>query len=721
MDFNLKNLEPNDPVALYNKLDKLVRFGDTHATVKGEKDEIQGYYIGGLLVNDIKKSSVSSETINKLYSALKSYDIEHAILPDDIYKGQIPIILDDHTRSYMRKNLKELIEYENLAWRLYFIPINLDVVDDELSHAEIIFEEDGDGEYQYLSLFYSDIDSYLKKLVSDDTDSIDKSYLYKSDNENKAENEDKDQAETNDEQHDVENTDELDEFEFDEEDTNKQQEMNNNVVDTPLENKDQAQQSDKETPSESSEQSNDEVENKETDTNKAQDDENLEIQDEDIASEYTEIPQELQATLDEFYLGRFKEFENLDDKDTTHVILQKEIKNANDVLEVHEKNAKRKAKQLYIQYMSQSYDEINQVIDVENGDDIVKNKHQEMQSRKEDLDIDLQKRIEAHKQELEDRFWNEHFNTFKEQTLAGLALKFEKEEYYNLVAEPLERFEESERNLNQEAKFELTHELSNWFDKIKSQAITKDRNNAIMEVQSFLESSKQEVQAEIKELDTKMTEQNERFIQYEYGKKAEERLRNTVGSDLYTDEQAKKYKKQFEMTEKEKEAATNELKALEAKYKKDMEVKTEEHDKFKKDIEANHKKVLASKDEKLKHLNKDLTEIKSENEKNKTDLDKAKKNTRKKSIGVGVGGFILSALIFGGTALGIHSHDQNVQDKLDSQQKVVKQQKAEASKNKSDLDKLKKDKEEESKKQQKVIDDQKKEIEKQKKDKKDKK
>jgi hypothetical protein len=232
MDFNLKNLEPNDPVALYNKLDKLVRFGDTHATVKGEKDEIQGYYIGGLLVNDIKKSSVSSETINKLYSALKSYDIEHAILPDDIYKGQIPIILDDHTRSYMRKNLKELIEYENLAWRLYFIPINLDVVDDDLSHAEIIFEEDEDGEYQYLSLFYSDIDKHLKNLVSDDTQAIDKSYLYKSSDDNTEENEDKAQAETNEEPSDTQHTDELDEFAFGEDDTNKQEETSNSASDT---------------------------------------------------------------------------------------------------------------------------------------------------------------------------------------------------------------------------------------------------------------------------------------------------------------------------------------------------------------------------------------------------------------------------------------------------------------------------------------------------------
>lgn len=718
MEFNLKNLEPNDPLELYNKLEKLVRFGDLHAVAKGEKDEVQGYYLGGLLVNDIKKSSVSSETINTLYSALRSYDIEHAILPNDIHKGQIPIILDDHTRSYLNSNLKELVEYENLAWRIFFIPMKIDVDDDELSHAEIVFDKSEDDVYEYFSIHYSRIANHLSNLVSDNVGKLDDSYVQKSE-----ESSESNEVEQTPSKYEYDNS--LDSISFDDSDDST------DVLGDESEDNDLTQEDIINEDSESSKEDKDEVESVEIEVDEEDDsiksdkelevDSDLAMEDEDIDNEYTELPPELQATFDDFYLGRFNEFENVDENDTTHVILQKEIKNANNVLEVREREFKRRAKQLYMQYMSESYNEINKVIDVENGDAIIKDMHEEMENNKNNLDMNLVQRIDSHKQELEHRFWNEHFNSFKEQTLAGLAMKFEKEEYYNLVAEPLERFEELERSRNEEAKYELTHELSNKFANIKTQAITKDRNNAILEVQNYLNAATQEIQGEIRELDSKMTEQNERFIQYEYGKKAEERLRNTVGSDLYTDEQAKKYKKQFELTEKEKEEATTKLKELEEKYKEDISTKNEEYNKFKKDIEANHQSVLKSKDEELSNLSKDLTSLQSENEKNKTELDNSKKTKRKHVIGTGVGAFLISAVVFGGAALGFHNQSQSAEDKLESTNKVVEQHKDEATKNKEELEQIKKEKEDESKKQQKIIDDQKKELEKQKKDKKDKK
>lgn len=723
MEFNLKNLEPSDPIELYNRLEKLVRFGDLHATVRGEKDDVEGYFLGGLLVNDIKKSSVSSETINKLYSALKSYELNHAILPEDIYKGQIPLVLDDQTRSYLRKNLEELIEYENLSWRIFFIPMKIDVDDEELMHAEIVFEQDTESEdnYHYVSIHYSRIEAYLNELVSDNEITYDTSFIKKSINDDSDANEEPtDEPETSKEvSRKKENDDTLDQFNFDDDASEEEtvKEANQSQDNDETENISDDNESLSKEPEVSKDDDEPLIEDNKDDETIESD---IDIQDLDVASEFTEIPPELQATLNDFYLGRFNEFENVDPNDTTHVILQKEIRNANNVIQVKENDFKRKAKQIYMQYMSESYNEINKAIDVENGDDVVKNKHLEMQDRKKELDVELQKRIEQQKQELVHDFWNRHFETFKEQTLAGLKLKFEKEEYYNLVAEPLERYEEAERNRNEDAKFEITHEQSNWLDSIKTDAITKDRNNAIMEVQNYLEGSKQQVQNEIKELDTKMTELNERYIQYEYSKKAEERLRNTVGSDLYTDEQAKKYKKQYEMTEKEKESAISELQSLKSQYKKDMETKTKEHNDFKKEIETSHQSVLKSKEDKLSSLNEKLTNVQSENEKNKAKLDNSNKKKKKQLYGTGIGAFLISTVIFGGAALGIHSQNENAQEKLDAKDKVVQQQKDEASKNKEELEKIKKDKEEESKKQQKIIDDQKKELEKQKK-KKDKK
>lgn len=438
-----------------------------------------------------------------------------------------------------------------------------------------------------------------------------------------------------------------------------------------------------------------------------------------MTNEYTMMPQELESILGSFKLRRFEEFDQLEEEDTTHVILQKEVKNANQIIDEHEQNIIRKAKQLYFQYMDQSYAKINQVIDVDQGDEIVKNKHNESIERKNELDETFNNNVEMHKQKLEDKFWNESFNIYKEQILAGLQIQFEKEEYYNLVAEPLERFKAQEKERIEEQKFEVTHETSNWFDAVKNKAIMQDRNNAIIEVQKYLDASMKQVQEEVENLDKKMNAQNERFIKYEYGKKAEERLRNTVGSDLYTDEQAKQYKKQFELTEKQKEDLTTELKDLKAKYETDIEAKDKENKDFKEEIESNHKQVIEAKDKELNDLNQNVSNLETENEENKKQLDKTKQTQRKKILGTSIGAFALSTLIFGGTALGIYGHSKGVEEELDSQSKIVEQHKDEANKNKEKIEKIKKEKEEEAKKQQKIIDDQKKKIDK--KDKKDKK
>lgn len=693
MDFNLKNLEPNDPISLYNKLERLVRFGDKHATVKGQKDEIQGYFLGGLLVNDIKRSSVSSEAINTLYAALKSHEVSHAVLPDDVHKGQIPLILDDHTRSYLRNHLQELIEYENLSWRIFFIPIKIDFEDDELMHAEIMFEADleDDDNIEYLSLHYSRIENYLNELSAEDVATVDTSFIKVTDGGS-----DSDAGQPSMDNKPIKSYDEtsLDEYEFDDKELNandKDETENQSII-------------------------NEEVEARNEDVNEIEkedeEDNIVEVLDSDVSNEFTEIPQELQSTLDDFYIGRFNEFDNLQEKDTTHVILQKEIRNANNLLEMREKDFKRKAKQLYMQYMSQSYDAINRAIDVETGDDIVKNKHQEIENKKLELDLNVQKRIEKQKNDLEHRFWNEHFETFKEQTLAGLKLRFEKEEYYNLVSEPLERYEEIEKNRNEDEKLELTHKQSNWLDNIKTDAIIKDRNNAIIEVQNYLEGAMRSVQIEIKEIDTKMTDLNERFIQYEYSKKAEERLRETVGSDLYTDEQAKKYKKQYEITEQEKSNAINEIEELKEKYEKDMKTKVDEYNSFKQEIETSHQNVLKSKDDKLTILNDKLKRVQNENEENKAKLDTSDRRKRKQLFGTGIGAFLVSTVIFGGTALGVYNKNEGVHKELEEKNKIVNQQKEEARKNSDELEKIKKEKEEERKKQQQVIDEQKKALDK---------
>ncbi|MFH0153214.1 hypothetical protein, partial [Pseudomonas aeruginosa] len=111
--------------------------------------------------------------------------------------------------------------------------------------------------------------------------------------------------------------------------------------------------------------------------------------------------------------------------------------------------------------MQQSEEKINQVIDAETGDEKVKSKYNETSEQQNELDDLLVKNIDTKKEELEHKFWNDDFKIYKEQTLAGLKLQFEKEEYYNLVVEPLERYEESEKAKIEEQKLEKSYALSN--------------------------------------------------------------------------------------------------------------------------------------------------------------------------------------------------------------------------------------------------------------------
>lgn len=719
MEFNIKNIEVRDPMSLYRELDKFVRFGDDHVTIKAEKDGVQGFYLGGLLLKDIKKSSVSSETISSLYSAIRSSDIRHAVLPNDVRKGQIPLILDDHSRVYIKNNLNELIEYGNVSWRMFFIPIKEDMGDTELFGAEIILE-DSDDDYSYVSLTYDKIEDYYNKIIDESSEDIDLSYLVNSKSNNKKETTKSSESEatTNNEL-----DSEIDDLNFGDDEVDEKETDNSSIIESETTEVNQSINELETTDEQNSEEQSSSLSVEKYQEEVSEDDNIVPSEYNRMTNEFTMIPQELESVLNSFSLRRFEEFEQTEESDTTHVILQKEIKNANQILSEHEQNIIRKAKQLYFQYMDQSYSKINQIIDVEQGDEIVKNKHNEALEKKNELDNALTKNVEAHEQKLEDKFWNEDFNIYKDQVLAGLKLQFEKAEYYNLVAEPLERYKDTEKNRIEEEKYEVTHELSNWFDTIKNKAIMGDRNNAIIEVQKYLDTSMKKVQSHIQELDNKMSNQNERFIKYEYGKKAEERLRNTVGSDLYSDEQAKKYKKQYELTESQKEELTNQLKDLEEKYKTDIESKDEENSNFKEEIEKNHKQILDTKDKELQDANQNLSELQKEHEENKTQLEQTQKKHRKKVLGTGIGSAVLATVIFGGTAIGIYEHSQGVEDELNSQSKIVEQQKAEASKNEKELKELKEQKAEEHDKQQKIIDKQKKELEdkKKKEDKKDKK
>lgn len=709
MDLNVKNLEVKSPIDIHNALEKLVRFGDFHATVKGYKNGIEGYYLGGLLISDIKKSSVSSDVIHKFYTGLQMHDINYVLLKSDVRNGKLPLILDDHCRSFLNKNLSDLITSDNLEWRMFFIPIKDEEDGIDIIESDIIYDTEDDENQSYLSLSFSEIEKELKKLKDKDViedEETENNITEKEDNivtskeygnliyDNFFDNQGENNISTDEEGDSFEVESEVDFDGDDAHDDMDDEDINTEVTEDTYE-----------------------VNHDNNDIHEHE----LSINEITEPNEFTMVPKELESLLHDFHIGRFTEFENLDNEDTTHVILQKEIKNSNNVLSMIESDIKRKAKQIYFQYMDQSQKTINQAIDVENGEDVVKNRYKDSISKKDELEVELHQNVDLEKQKLEERFWDEHFQTYKEKTLAGLKIQFEKEEYYNLVQTPLESFKETETERIESNKYEETLKLTEWLDIIKDKAMLNDRNNAIIEVQRFLDASMSQAKQEVQNLDSKMADQNERFIKYEFSKKAEENLRNTVDNDLYTDEQAKMYKRQFELTQKKKLDLTNELKELQEKYESDLNSKDKGLNEYKSEIEKNHKKVIDEKNKEVSNLSNTVSELQQKYEKDSQKLKNSKKKNRKNMLITGIGSIAITSVIFGGTLFSVQGHNKETQEELKSQNKIVEQKSAEANDTKSELEKLKKEKDTEKQKQQKIIDKQKKELEKQKDKKKDKK
>lgn len=678
MDINLKNIDTRNPVDLYKELEKLIKFKDYHAVVKKEDN----FYVGGLTIKDLKKASVSQEDILKLHTGLKERNISYAIQESDVNAEYIPLILNDHTRSFFNKHLKGILNTENLKWRIFYIPF--EIIDNTiyLKNTELLTDNSEEYKNMPYALKYEDIDVKLKEIISLDSKGkeLPKENEVKSDYNGVLDGELFDN-----------NSIKEDEL-LDEEDS--VQEVKEDVEKEEADTYKMVNESDEKLSSENEIQEDQEGKR------------NVEL-DAILDKEDTKIPPEIESFLDDLYLGRFNEYESVDQEDTTHILMQKEIKNANDTIAVREQNIKRKAKELFFRYMEQSVKKINEVIDAENGDELIRNKYAESNIEKDKLTHVLEENIEIHKKELEKNFWGKHYEAYKEKTLAGLKTQFEKEEYYNLVSEPLERFISSESNRLDERKDRIEYETDKWIENIKKSALESDRDNAVVEVEEYINKAVKNCQKEISDLERKLQEHNERFLKHEYTKRAEENLRNTVGSDLYTDEEAKRYKKRFEEAQEEKRELSRELEELQDKYINDFENIKQERDNIKKEIDENHKQLLSQKEAELSEIKMKAAELEDEKESNRKQLENSNKKTKKKLLGTSLASLVV-VIALGGTTIGSHNNNKEIQDKLDTQTKILQKKNDEVKKSEMEIKKMKDNED----KKNKVIAQQKKELDK---------
>lgn len=748
-EFNIKHLDPSVPQRVYSELNDSVNFGDTEATARTVVDGKTGYLLGGLLLSDILSSSLSEDTIGRLSNALSSDNVSYAVFPNDIRKGQIPLILTDKVRNYINNNLTQLAQSNSVKWRVFFLPDGIDPDDNELAQSEIIEGEDG----QPLGLNLNDLEDYFKN--NGQVNNIDDDDMFDTEAENATPKvEDEAQPENSDENDDndllEDGTPDVDKFDFgddqmeasqgafdpneeasnDEETSNDKEEQTEpkKDVSNPLNNiEDEDEEETFFDNSTESEKSSNTQAPKPTSDNQNENVEVIEQQTEGNHKEiyqesskvkpYMAIPDTLQTILNDIYIGRFNDFPEDEVYKESNKVMRKEIKNANDKIEKLTNDIKRSAKELYFNYMTKSYETITATIDIENGNPKVIEQRQKVSQDEAQIEREFKDIVRQKKEKLEENFYGEQLEAYKQEVLAKIKQDFEYNYYHIRVKEPLKEYENELSQEYDAKKTNVRGAFDAWLTNVEDTALDKDRNKAIQQVSHYIENEMRKANDIVSDIDDHLVNMNDQYLKIESINKSKESLKESMRSELLTDEEAQAYKHRLKEVADEKTKLEKSFEDLKKQHKEDKKQQQAEQAQAIENMKSDHSEVVENKQKENEKLSTELSDLKSTRDKLKED----KRKHRKKQIGTGIGGFVISALIFGGVAFGTHGQNKDMEEKIDSQTKVANEQKAKAEKNQEELDKLEKQSKAEKEKQDKIIADQKKEIEDAKKDKKDKK
>lgn len=748
-EFNIKHLDPSVPQRVYSELNDSVNFGDTEATARTVVDGKTGYLLGGLLLSDILSSSLSEDTIGRLSNALSSDNVSYAVFPNDIRKGQIPLILTDKVRNYINNNLTQLAQSNSVKWRVFFLPDGIDPDDNELAQSEIIEGEDG----QPLGLNLNDLEDYFKN--NGQVNNIDDDDMFDTEAENATPKvEDEAQPENSDKNDDndllEDGTPDVDKFDFgddqmeasqgafdpseeasnDEETSNDKEEQTEpkKGVSNPLNNiEDEDEEETFFDNSTESEKSSNTQAPKPTSDNQNENVEVIEQQNEGSHKEvyqesskvkpYMAIPDTLQTILNDIYIGRFNDFPEDEVYKESNKVMRKEIKNANDKIEKLTNDIKRSAKELYFNYMTKSYETITATIDIENGNPKVIEQRQKVSQDEAQIEREFKDIVRQKKEKLEENFYGEQLEAYKQEVLAKIKQDFEYNYYHIRVKEPLKEYENELSQEYDAKKTNVRGAFDAWLTNVEDTALDKDRNKAIQQVSHYIENEMRKANDIVSDIDDHLVNMNDQYLKIESINKSKESLKESMRSELLTDEEAQAYKHRLKEVADEKTKLEKNFEDLKKQHEEDKKQQQAEQAQAIENMKSDHSEVVENKQKENEKLSTELSDLKSTRDKLKED----KRKHRKKQIGTGIGGFVISALIFGGIAFGTHGQNKDIEEKIDSQTKVANEQKAKAEKNQEELDKLEKQSKAEKEKKDKIIADQKKEIEDAKKDKKDKK
>src|SRR5699024_10514670 len=357
---NIRNLPISEPITLYADLEKAIEYGENITTAKVKESYEhrlgEGYLLGGLEVSNLNDAGLGEETLARLGNALDTENISYALFPNDQRKGQLPLILDTKTRSYIETHLRELMTNSQedgkpiIKWFLYVLPMNIDPDNNERS-GSIKLTDDND---QIIETTYDQITNYfnaygfveenddddifieeeeestteeMPEELTDEEKRMSKSMVLPDQNENSSYYDDIFFEEDESKEEDIE------EFEGNKEDLLNFEEEQSNSMDNNI----------------NEENESDLTKELTTEQEQPQTNEELASLNEKVES-YMNIPEELANTLKSLEIPKFNDFPKDGIHETTRNTIQKEIDDANTHIKGIEEEIKRDAISVYQKY-----------------------------------------------------------------------------------------------------------------------------------------------------------------------------------------------------------------------------------------------------------------------------------------------------------------------------------------------------------------------------------
>src|SRR5699024_7405230 len=440
---NIRNLPISEPITLYADLEKAIEYGENITTAKVKESYEhrlgEGYLLGGLEVSNLNDAGLGEETLARLGNALDTENISYALFPNDQRKGQLPLILDTKTRSYIETHLRELMTNSQedgkpiIKWFLYVLPMNIDPDNNERS-GSIKLTDDND---QIIETTYDQITNYfnaygfveenddddifieeeeestteeMPEELTDEEKRMSKSMVLPDQNENSSYyddiffEEDESEEEDSEEDENIPNEDEKDEilkntnpedneedieeFEGTKEDLLNFEEEQSNSMDNNI----------------NEENESDLTKELTTEQEQPQTNEELASLNEKVES-YMNIPEELANTLKSLEIPKFNDFPKDGIHETTRNTIQKEIDDANTHIKGIEEEIKRDAISVYQKYMTDALESIKKELNIETGNDIVINYYNKVRDKESEFDHLQEEEVEKRRQELREHVY----------------------------------------------------------------------------------------------------------------------------------------------------------------------------------------------------------------------------------------------------------------------------------------------------------------------------